>query len=118
MYKTRSAIPGGTCQTTRLLICQQFDILKNVKKRYHEIGRDGTSHLFEECGSGDVYRFEAAQSGKAVPMGAKLAWVQPDDDGEHYSVDVLDTGAGAGPAQIATEAYRGGWDRTFGAGAN
>lgn len=82
-------------------------------KRFHEIGNDRGDLLFEECGddSGRVYRAARAKSGKPVPLGAQLATIALDADGEHYRVDVIGL---SGPAQVATDAYRAGWACAFG----
>jgi hypothetical protein len=83
------------------------------QKRYHAIGVEHGDRLFEECGddSGRIYRAARARSGKPVPLGAQLATIAPDEDGEHYLVDVIGL---SGPAQVATEAYRSGWVTAFG----
>lgn len=83
------------------------------RKRYHAIGIDRGARLFEECGddSGRIYRAARAPSGKPVPLGAQLATIALDEDGEHYRVDVIGV---SGPVQVATDAYRQGWVTAFG----
>jgi hypothetical protein len=88
-----------------------FD-MATKEKRFHEIGDDRGTRLFEECGdeSGRIYRAEPARSGRSVPLGAELAQLTCEEDGAHWRVEVI---ASAGPAQVSTPAYRDGWDATF-----
>lgn len=87
-----------------------------MKRRYHLAGRDGTTQLFTECGdeSGRIIRGDKAVDGKPVPLGSESAVLTPDRDGVHYEIETLSSG----PAQVASEKYRRGWDDTFGARAN
>ena len=55
----------------------------------------------------------APESGKPIPPGLKLATVKPDEDGHHMLIEEIDLAGGSGPAQVATDAYRENWDRTF-----
>jgi hypothetical protein len=66
--------------------------------------------------------FTEAQDGAPVPPGADLVNLGPDDGSGWRPVETLyssgETGArkagGDGPAQVATPAYRDGYDRIFG----
>lgn len=85
-----------------------------MKRRYHIAGAtpDGRT-VFEDCQSGKKRTMEAVQEGKPIPADAELAMVLPDEDGHHVTMeDVGDLRSG--PVQVATPAYRSGWDRTFG----
>jgi len=52
-----------------------------------------------------------------VVAGAELVMIQPADDGTYDVTSVYGGSpeeASSGPAQVATEEYRSGWDRIFG----
>ena len=87
-----------------------------MKRRYHEVGREGTTQLFQECGNarGEVLHVDEAPSGETTPLGSRLAIITLDQDGVHYTFEDVVTG----PAQVATESYRRGWDETFTSKAN
>lgn len=87
-----------------------------MKRRYHLVGRDGATQLFTECGdeSGKIVRGDRAVNGKPVPLGSEIAFLTPDRDGVHFEIETLTSG----PAQVATEGYRRGWEETFGAVVN
>jgi hypothetical protein len=75
------------------------------------------ANVFEDCETGELVGAHPMKSGKPILPGQQLATITRHADGEHYSVDEIDTGAGtgrSGPPQVATESYRSGWEATFG----
>lgn len=107
---------------------------KGSKQRFHYAGVDEEGKAtFVECNPQatedddvTVVKGRPAEAGKAPPWGSRLAYVHQEGDGEHYTLeDAVEGGdfaksSGKGPAQVATEAYRSGWQETFGGkvGAN
>lgn len=89
------------------------------RRRHHQVGvtPEGAA-VFEECGPprDDGKRrltfCRPPREGEAVPLGMKATVLTPDGDGHVYLEDV-DT-SGQGPVQVATPAYRDGWEATFG----
>ncbi len=82
--------------------------------RYHVVGTDRDTHLFEECGdtSGELYRLAPCKSGQ--PINGQLVTVTREDE-EHFRFDAVEL---SGPVQVATPAYRKGWADTFGGAPN
>lgn len=99
---------------------------KDIKgKKFHYEGEDASGSVFlSECTDDDrkvVVRLDKPKSGAPIPMGRELCRVKPDDSG-HFEIDESLAGplfednssGGGGPAMVATNEYRDGWDRTFG----
>lgn len=59
----------------------------------------------------DTMIFRETKSGEPIPPGAEFVRVGPDRDGWRDVETIYKTG---GPAQVATPAYRDGYDRIFG----
>lgn len=101
-------------------------------RKVHVVGKtdDGRGFLLKECdenenASKDILVCEPVVSGQPILPGQQIAMFKKSED-EHLEYDVLvdgDTvegdlhGAG-GPIQVATKAYRDGWDRIFGNKSN
>jgi hypothetical protein len=84
------------------------------RKRYCHAGYDDEGRaLFTEHGSdGTEMRtiVGSPESGKPIPPGRGLALVTAEADGRHVTMEDV---VMPGPAQVATESYRRGWDATF-----
>ena len=80
---------------------------------FNEAGRP----VYVDHETGEARSVSAAPTdGKALAPGRGLALISPDDDGVHVVMeDVVSPG---GPAQVATPAYRSGWEQTFGSKPN
>jgi len=91
-----------------------------MKKKYHYEGRDddGTD-VFSECGSDRSLGLKSPEYGEPLQPGQAVVQVKPLADREHFEIDTIveraEDGTISGPAQVATEEYRNGWDATFGA---
>jgi hypothetical protein len=79
----------------------------------HFLGSADGSNVFEDCKTGEIVSARPLESGKPILPGQHLATVTKDADGAHYAIDVVPLGH-SGPAQVATESYRSGWEATFG----
>lgn len=86
-----------------------------MKPRYHYEGRDDAGkHVFTECGSDRVMVVTEAEHGKPLPPGRDLVCMKPCEDKEHYEAETVTVTVNTdGPAQVASEEYRSGWDRIF-----
>lgn len=88
-------------------------------KKYHYEGKEQDSgcHIFTECNGPGIFRFRKMESGKTTPMGAELVNIRKcRGNNPHFEVTSLLDGQdlSSGPAMVATEQYRSGWNRTFG----
>ena len=93
-------------------------------KKFHYQGEDDNGSVFlSECTDGDeaaVVRLDRPKSGVPIKLGAELCQVRPDKTGHLEIVDSLGEGSvkyesvSDGPPMVASDAYRSGWDRTFG----
>jgi hypothetical protein len=83
------------------------------RRRYHFVGHNEKGEAaFEECSTGKLLGVRPIVEGKPILPGTGLAMVYPDEDGDHVEMeDVIEPSGG--PAQVATERYRRGWDRMF-----
>jgi len=92
-----------------------------AKRRHCLVGfNDEGRPLFKAAGSKRVYVVcDTLEEGKALPPGYGLAHVEVEPDGRHAMIENIvapperDESDSAGPAQVATDAYRKGWERTF-----
>lgn len=88
-----------------------------MKKRYCHLGTNENGHpVFADAETGtDVRAFVGPAEGRTLISGRQLVLVEPEEDGKHVMLEDVDLGETGGPAQVATTAYRAGWDATFGA---
>ncbi len=96
------------------------------KKNYHFEGlTDRGDAVLRECGTEKTIRARPHRPGTAIPMGTGYAVVSPLSDGRvEVDTQVNPDGtvtpddapvlSGSGPAKVASDDYRDGWDRIFG----
>lgn len=98
---------------------------KDIKgRKFHYEGEDESGSVFlSECTDRDekvVVRLDKPRSGMPI-MGREMCRIKPDSSG-HFSVDevdlsgdnIVDDSPNGGPAMVSSDAYRSGWERTFG----
>lgn len=86
---------------------------KRKSKRFHFVGHSPEGPVYQACNDPDEYRTLAeARPGEPIEDAEVLALVKPDEDDETH-VTMEDVDLHSGPVQVATAAYRAGWDRTF-----
>lgn len=86
-----------------------------MKKKYHYNGRDTDTgaDIFSECGGDEALLLGPAEHGKPLQPGQKFVQLKRTDS--HFEIEsVIDSDGHEGPAQVATEKYRSGWEATFG----
>lgn len=83
------------------------------KKRYCHVGYTPEGNLVYSDPAGKDTRALTGRpvQGKSIPPGRGLSLVEFEPDGEHAVME--DVVTPSGPAQVATPAYRAGWDHTF-----
>lgn len=84
------------------------------KKKFHIVGKDESGNpVFEERGSKkpEVFSVAPMKEGRPIDPDVELVHLRPDGEG-HFTKCPLGT-ARSGPAQVATDSYRSGWDATF-----
>jgi hypothetical protein len=91
-----------------------------MKKRGHATRLPGGAIRVDPCpDDGPALVGTFTQSGKPVPPGCGLAMVYPPDEDGHSEYEVIvRPSSSSGPPQVATSAYRQGWDATFKGGLN
>lgn len=68
--------------------------------------------MFQHVGGEGAYTVVGrAVDGVPAPLGHKLVLFQAEGDGEHALIEDL---TGGGPPRVTSNAYRSGWDATFG----
>lgn len=91
-------------------------------RKFHYEGQDASGSVYmTECTDDEkvvTVRLDKPTSGVPIKLGQEMCQVRPDDSG-HFRIDdalVSDDGDGDadGPAMVNSDAYRSGWDRTFG----
>lgn len=86
---------------------------KRKSKRFHFVGHSPEGPVYQACNNADEYRTLAdATPGEPIVDGETLALVKPDPEDEAH-VTMEDVDLHSGPVQVATAAYRAGYDRTF-----
>ena len=92
--------------------------LKGKKFHYEGSDADGSVYM-TECTDDDKVvrvRLDKPRSGVPIKLGQEMCQVRPDSSG-HFSIDDAfadDGGDSDGPAMVNSNAFRSGWDRTFG----
>lgn len=79
--------------------------------RVHAMPLPNGGFVIERCGKGGFIVTEPCESDKPLPAGATMLHVEPHRDGRHHMLELVGV---SGPPQVATDAYREGWDRIFG----
>lgn len=86
---------------------------KPKNKRFHFVGHSPEGPVYQACNDANEYRTLAeARPGEPIEGTEMLALVKPDpEDDAHVTMEDVDLHSG--PVQVATAAYRAGYDRTF-----
>lgn len=82
-----------------------------MKKDQVKFHSDGHCALRRRDGNVEVGTFFEAHDGQPIPEGAELVQVDYNPRNEWHNAETLYKN---GPAQVATPAYRDGYDRIFG----
>ena len=84
--------------------------------KFHAHEGEGDSLVLTECTEKEdaaIVHLEKVKSGEPLSPGARLCQVTPDETG-HVELEPIEVPGLGGPAQVASKAYRDGWDRIFG----
>jgi len=89
-----------------------------TKKKYHYEGRDDDGvDVFSECGTDKSLGLKIPKNGQLLQPGQAVVQVTKSDD-KHFEIETViaraEDGSVSGPAQVATDGYRNGWEATFG----